>query len=157
MRDIGWAHSGTDPCFLSWVTCAKFKVDSSHMREVTEKTWFCLQQIDGQYCSHPMMTSSNGNFFRVTGHLCGEFTGPRWIPRTKASDASFDVFFDLRLNKRLSKQSSGWWFETLSHPLWRHCNAHPHPYPHFSEDVLYPQLYFRIRNSIGTFLINYTK
>ena len=35
---------------------------------------------------------------------------------------SFDVFFDLRLNKRLSKQSWGWWFETLSHPLWRHCN-----------------------------------
>ena len=34
-----------------------------------------------------MMTSSNGKFFRVTGHLCGEFTGPRWIPRTKASDA----------------------------------------------------------------------
>ena len=33
------------------------------------------------------MTSSNGNIFRVTGHLCGEFTGPRWIPRTKASDA----------------------------------------------------------------------
>ena len=35
---------------------------------------------------------------------------------------SFDIFFDLRLNKRLSKQSWGWWFETLSHPLWRHCN-----------------------------------
>ena len=34
-----------------------------------------------------MMTSSNGNIFRVTGLLCGEFTGPRWIPRTKASDA----------------------------------------------------------------------
>ena len=29
----------------------------------------------------------NGNIFRVTGHLCGEFTGDRWIPRTKASDA----------------------------------------------------------------------
>ena len=27
-----------------------------------------------------MMTSSNGNIFRVTGHLCGEFTGRRWIP-----------------------------------------------------------------------------
>ena len=26
-----------------------------------------------------MMTSSNGNIFCVTGHLCGEFTGPRWI------------------------------------------------------------------------------
>ena len=34
-----------------------------------------------------MMTSSNGSIFRVTGHLCGEFTGPRWIPHTKASDA----------------------------------------------------------------------
>ena len=33
-----------------------------------------------------MMTSSNVYIFRVTGHLCGEFTGPRWIPRTKASD-----------------------------------------------------------------------
>ena len=37
---------------------------------------------------------------------------------------SFDVFFDLRLNKRLSKQSWGWWFETLSRPLWRHCNVY---------------------------------
>ena len=36
---------------------------------------------------------------------------------------SFDVFFDLRLNKRLNKQSRGWWFETPSHSLWRHCNA----------------------------------
>ena len=34
-----------------------------------------------------VMTSSNGNIFRVTGPLCGEFTGQRWIPRTKASDA----------------------------------------------------------------------
>ena len=35
---------------------------------------------------------------------------------------SFDIFFYLRLNNRLSKQSWGWWFETLSCPLWRHCN-----------------------------------
>ena len=40
--------------------------------------------------------------FRVTGPLCGQFTDYRWIPITKASDASFDVFFDLHLNKRLS-------------------------------------------------------
>ena len=72
---------------------------------------------------HFMMTSSNRNTFRVTGPLCVEFTGDRWIPLTKASDTEFDVFFDLRLNKRLSKQSRGWWFETPSHPLWRHCNV----------------------------------
>ena len=70
-----------------------------------------------------MMTSSNGNIFRVTGLLCGEFTGHRWIPRTKASARSFDVFFGLRLNKQLSKQSWGWWFETPSCSLWRKCNG----------------------------------
>ena len=39
-----------------------------------------------------MMTSSNGNIFCVTGHLCGEFTGPRWIPHTKTSDAELWCF-----------------------------------------------------------------
>ena len=29
----------------------------------------------------------------------------------------------VRLNKRLSKQWWGWWFETLSCPLWRHRNV----------------------------------
>ena len=42
-----------------------------------------------------MMTSSNGNIFRVTGHLCGEFTGHQWIPLTKTSDAELWCFFDL--------------------------------------------------------------
>ena len=40
-----------------------------------------------------MMTSSNGNIFRVTGPLCGEFTGHWWIPRTKASDTELWCFF----------------------------------------------------------------
>ena len=71
-----------------------------------------------------MMTSSNGNIFRVTGHLCGEFTGPRRIPHTKASDAELWCFLSSALNKRLSKQWWSWWFETLSRPLWRHYNEH---------------------------------
>ena len=33
-------------------------------------------------------------------------------------------FFYFRLNKGLSKQSWGWWFETLSRPLWRHSNEY---------------------------------
>ena len=40
-----------------------------------------------------MMTSSNGNIFRVTGPLWGESTGHRWIPITKVSDAEFDIFY----------------------------------------------------------------
>ena len=69
------------------------------------------------------MTSSNGNIFRVTGHLCGKFTGPRWISRTKASDSELWCPFDMRPNIRLSKQSWGWWFETPPKSLWRHRNA----------------------------------
>ena len=57
-----------------------------------------------------MMTSSNNNVWYI-------FPSKRPVVR------SFDVFFDLRLNKRSSKQSWGWWFETLSRPLWRYCNG----------------------------------
>ena len=70
-----------------------------------------------------MMTSSNGNIFRVTGPLCGEFTGPGEFPAQRPVTRSLDVFFDLRLNKRLSKQPRGWWFETSSWSLWCHCNV----------------------------------
>ena len=73
-----------------------------------------------------MMTSSNGNIFRVTGPLCGEFTGPDEFPTQRPVTRSFDIFFDLRLNKRLSKQSWGWWFETPSWSLWRQCNGDNH-------------------------------
>ena len=41
------------------------------------------------------MTSSNGNIFRATGHLCGEFTGPRWISHAKASDAELWCFLSI--------------------------------------------------------------
>ena len=69
-----------------------------------------------------MMTSSNGNIFRVTGPLCGEFPGPGELPAQRPVTRSFDVFFDLRLNKRLSKQPWDWWFETPAWSLWRHRN-----------------------------------
>ena len=49
--------------------------------------------------------------------VTGEFPSQRPVTR------SFDVFFDLRLNKRLSKQSRRRWLETPSRSLWRHCNG----------------------------------
>ena len=48
--------------------------------------------------------------------VTGEF------PAQRPLTWSFDVFFELRLNQRLSKQWWGWWFETPSGSLWRHCN-----------------------------------
>ena len=71
-----------------------------------------------------MMSSSNENTFRVTGPLCGEFTGQRWIPFKKASDAENWCLFDLCLNIGLNKQSWSWWFEMPLHSLWRHINVH---------------------------------
>ena len=71
-----------------------------------------------------MKTSSNGNIFRETGPLWGEFTGPGEFPTQRPVTWTFDVFFNLRLNKRLSEQSWGWWFETPSWSLWRHCNGY---------------------------------
>ena len=49
--------------------------------------------------------------------VTGEF--PKQRPVTR----SFDVYFDLRPKERLSKQSWGWWFETLSRSLRRHRNG----------------------------------
>ena len=55
--------------------------------------------------------------FKGNSPVTGEF------PSQRPVTWSIDVFFDLRLNKRLSKQSWGWWFETPSCSLWRHCNV----------------------------------
>ena len=68
--------------------------------------------------------------------VTGEFPTQRPVTR------SFGVFFDLRLNKLLSKQWWSWWFETPSRPLWRHCygsfSHNIQPVPLFTErtDVL---------------------
>ena len=70
-----------------------------------------------------VMTSSNGKHSALLALQCagnspvtGEFPSQRPLVR------SFGVFYDLRLNKQLSKQSRRRWFETPSRPLWRHCN-----------------------------------
>ena len=52
---------------------------------------FIQKQVPNERVQH-MMMSSNGNIFRVTGHLCGEFTDPRWIPLTKARDEELWCF-----------------------------------------------------------------
>ena len=70
-----------------------------------------------------MMTSSNGNIFCITGPLWGEPPVTGGFPSQMPVTLSFDVFFDLCLNKRLNKQSRHRWFETPSCSLWCHYNA----------------------------------
>ena len=62
-------------------------------------------------------------FFALLAICAGNSPVPGEFPAQRPLTRSFDVFFDQRLDKRLSKQSWGWWFETLSLPLWRHRNT----------------------------------
>ena len=62
-------------------------------------------------------------FSALLAICAGNSPVPGEFPTQRPVTRSFDVFFDPRLNKRLSKQSWSWWFETLSRPLWRQCNV----------------------------------
>ena len=62
-------------------------------------------------------------FSALLAIFAGNSPGPGEFPTQRPVTRSFYVFFDLRPNKRLSKQSWGWWFETLSCSLWRHRNV----------------------------------
>ena len=72
---------------------------------------------------HPWWRHQMETFFALLAPLCGEFTGTGEFPSKLPVTRSLDVFFDLRLNKRLGKLSRGWWYETLSCTLWRYCNG----------------------------------
>ena len=62
-------------------------------------------------------------FSALLSICAGNSPVPGEFPTQRPVTQSFDVYFDLRLNKRLCKQSWGWWFETLLCPLWRHSNV----------------------------------
>ena len=68
------------------------------------------------------MTSSNGSFPALQAICAGNSPVDGEFPAQRPVTWSFDIFFDLRLNKRLSKESWGWWFEMPSRPLSRHSN-----------------------------------
>ena len=94
----------------------------SHARFLACVSWRAGAKVQRDVCVlWSGKDRGSGNIFRVTGHLCREFTGE--FPAQRPVTRSFDVFFDLRLNKRLSKPSRGWWSETPSWSLWRQRNG----------------------------------
>ena len=84
-------------------------------------TWYVCYVVVSTWWRHQMET-----FTALLAISAGNTPVPGEFPAQRSVARSFDVFFDLRLNKRLSKQSWGWWFETLSHPLWRYSNVWHH-------------------------------
>ena len=108
-----WVHCGgtlySGICLFGWIAswCVWRNIDNFSV--ISSEPWW----------RHQMETFSTllaicaGN-----SPVHGEFPTQRPVTR------SFDVFFDLLSNKRLSKQWRGWWFETQSCPLWRHRNVY---------------------------------
>ena len=85
-----------------------------------EKFWYSglFRPCEGTWWRHQM------EIFSALLALCaGNSPVTGEFPSQKPVTWSFDVFFDMRLNKRFSKQSWGCWFETPSRALWRHCNV----------------------------------
>ena len=119
-------------CELPWETlgnnllteCRAFRWYFNSNPEILIQVWWRLVQsivvkksMTLSWWRHQMETfSALPNLCAGNSPVTGEFPAQRPVTRC------FDVFFDLRLNKRLSKQSWGWWFETPSCPLWCHCN-----------------------------------
>ena len=84
---------------------------------------------------YPWWCHEMETFSALLAICAGNSPVPAEFPAQRPVTRSFAVFFDLCLNKRLWKQSRGGWFETLSHPLWRHRND-----LHNYWDVLYASL-----------------
>ena len=109
-----------------WCLCYQLDLENKLQWNLSQTCKILPQQNAFEFVVCKMasiMISSNGNIFRITGPLCGEFTGHRRISLTKSMTRSFNVFFDLRLNEQLRKQSIHRWFETPSRSLSCHCNV----------------------------------
>ena len=72
---------------------------------------------------HSWWRHQMGTFSALLAFCAGNSAVTSELPAQGQVTRSFDAFFDLRPNQRLSKQWWGWWFETPSCSLWRHCNV----------------------------------
>ena len=105
-------------------------------------------------------------FSALLAICAGNSPVPGEFPTQRPVTRSFDVYFDLCPNERLSKQSWGWWFETLSSPLWRHrnvesCSCHDIETPAtslaFCEGNLQMKSWFPFQRSFYVLLLLATK
>ena len=99
-------------------TCSLYECGVGGFGRLIFRTVIYIQrEILKPWWRHQMET------FSVSLALCaGSSPASGKFPSQRPVTGSFDVFFDLRLNKRLNKQWWGWWFDTPSRPIWRHCN-----------------------------------
>ena len=104
----GW-HFLCNTLWNCWITNLSLTINAFHYSfYVSKVSWW----------RHQMET-----FSALLALCAGNSPDPGEFPSQRPVTRSFDVFFDMRLYKRLSKQSWGWLFETQSRSLCRHCNG----------------------------------
>ena len=100
-----------------WLWCSFWAYDIYREKYTRYCVFFCSDYILNSRSICIVMMTWNGNIFCVAGLCKGNSPVTGEFPLQRLS---FDVFFDL-LNKRLSKPTRRWWFETPSRSLYRHC------------------------------------
>ena len=101
---------------MTWHQCPTV-ASLNHVMQLTYRI-IPMQSTKFAWWRHQMET-----FFALLAICVGNSPVTGEFPAQRSVTQSFDVFFDLPLNKRLSKQSWGWWFETPWCSLWRHRNG----------------------------------
>ena len=119
----GFAHNTPSICFRDRVVNMRAGIEI-HSRYIpwcrlkkVLHSWtlshsvLCLQTISVMRLKSVgiMLTSSNGNIFALLALCAGNSPITAEFPTKRPMTRSFDIFFDLRVNKQLSKQSWGWW------------------------------------------------
>ena len=129
-----WSNRFMFPMLLSWTSCRTNSLVAGGLKgsdaHVTSLWWVAIWNIRWEispsndqhggksWWRHQMETFSPLlSLCARNSPVTGEFPSPRPVTR------SFEVFYDLRLNKRLSKQSRRLWLDTPSRSLWCHCNV----------------------------------
>ena len=143
-------YARTYPC-VHGLLCLKWKLlnDRISLRQVITHgilKWLVQYRL-GDCMGH---IASKLSFWSWRRHQLETFSallacceGNPSVSVTKSSDAKLWCFFDMRLNKRLSKQSTRRWFATSLHSLWRHCNDYAFEYfisslHHYRWDLINP-------------------
>ena len=93
-----------------------------HLLLVQHSSIYCATARAGGFIMHDDVIKWK-HFPHYWPFVRGINRAPVNSPHKRPVTRSFDVFFDVCLNKRLGKQSWGWWFEMPSHPLWRQSNG----------------------------------
>ena len=127
-----YTHSPPNLMFYTLQICLHYLVHGKTIFEIMSDSYGTVRQNTYQSKWYIRLHTSCIRFAVLCTEIVFDvYTHPRDLrdkvltpppPPQRPVTQSFDVFFDLRLNKRLNKHSRRWWFETQSRPLWHHCN-----------------------------------